>query len=347
MYEEMTYENIMDAMFKRLPRNLDKREGSIIYDATAAVAYHLAMAYFKLGNFPELVMPDTSAGEYLSRMVKEFGLERKAATRAIREGRFDKELPEGSRFSTSGDAALFFAAGKLLRMDGETYIYEMECETPGKTGNEYIGALLPVEYISGLGAAELVGILSPGVDEESDEALRERLFAKVQRPSTSGNANDYYNWAMSCAGIGAAKIFPLADGPGTVKVVVASENKTAADETLIAKAAAYIEQMRPIGAVVTVVSARELTVNVSAKVKLTGETTLGTAQNAFHEMVDAYLQSNAFDAEYISLARMGSLLMEVAGVEDFAEMKLNGDSANILLAQEEIAVCGAVRLEVM
>lgn len=347
MYEDLTYESIMNAMFERISDKLDKREGSIIYDATAAVAYHLAAAYFRLENFPNLVMPDTSAGEYLGRIVKAYNLKRKDATNAVREGVFDKELPAGSRFTTSGDAALVFTVKNLISNDEGIWKYEMECETPGKVGNEYIGSLLPVEYVKGLGNAELEGIVTAGTDEESDNSLRERLFAKVQRPSTSGNANDYYNWAMACAGIGAAKIFPLADGPGTVKVVVASDDRTAADDTLVTKVADYIEVMRPIGATVTVVSAREKTINVSAKVKLTSATSLGTAQNAFAELVDEYLQSNAFNAEYISLARMGSLLMDVLGVEDFSELQLNGGSANITLADEEIAVCGAVRLEVM
>ena len=187
--------------------------------------------------------------------------------------------------------------------------------------------------------------MTAGTDEEDDESLRERLFAKVQLPSTSGNANDYYNWAMACAGIGAAKVFPLADGPGTVKVVVASEEKTAVEETLIKKVADYIETMRPIGATVAVTSARELTVSVTAKVKLTSETTLAKAQSTFQNLVASYLQGNAFQAEYISLARIGSLLMEVTGVEDFSDLQLNGTAANITLEDEEIAVCGAVRLE--
>lgn len=347
MYEEMTYDNIMEAMFARLPDSLDKREGSIIYDATAAVSYQLAAMYFQLGNFTDLVLPDTSAGEYLTRMVEAFGLTRKAATKAVRQGIFDKELPTGTRFSTSGDAVLIFAVSDLISSEDSTFIYELVCETAGKGGNECSGVLLPVEYINGLGRAELGGILTAGTDEEDDESLRERLFAKVQLPSTSGNANDYYNWAMACAGIGAAKVFPLADGPGTVKVVVASEEKTAVEETLIKKVADYIETMRPIGATVTVTSARELTVSVTAKVKLTSETTLAKAQSAFQDLVDTYLQGNAFQAEYISLARIGSLLMDVTGVEDFSDLQLNGTAANITLEDEEIAVCGAVRLEVM
>lgn len=347
MYEEMTYDNIMEAMFARLPDSLDKREGSIIYDATAAVSYQLAAMYFQLGNFTDLVLPDTSAGEYLTRMVEAFGLTRKAATKAVRQGIFDKELPAGTRFSTSGDAVLIFAVSDLIIREDSTFIYELVCETAGKGGNECSGVLLPVEYINGLGRAELGGIVTAGTDEEDDESLRERLFAKVQLPSTSGNVNDYYNWAMACAGIGAAKVFPLADGPGTVKVVVASEEKTAVEETLIKKVADYIETMRPIGATVAVTSARELTVSVTAKVKLTNETTLAKAQSAFQNLVDSYLQSNAFQAEYISLARIGSLLMDVTGVEDFSDLQLNGIAANITLEDEEIAVCGAVRLEVM
>lgn len=347
MYEEMTYDNIMEAMFARLPDSLDKREGSIIYDATAAVSYQLAAMYFQLGNFADLVLPDTSAGEYLTRMVEAFGLTRKAATKAVRQGIFDKELPTGTRFSTSGDAVLIFAVSDLISSENSTFIYELVCETAGKGGNECSGVLLPVEYINGLGRAELGGIVTAGTDEEDDESLRERLFAKVQLPSTSGNANDYYNWAMACAGIGAAKVFPLADGPGTVKVVVASEEKTAVEETLIKKVADYIETMRPIGATVAVTSARELTVSVTAKVKLTSETTLAKAQSTFQNLVASYLQGNAFQAEYISLARIGSLLMDVTGVEDFSDLQLNGTAANITLEDEEIAVCGAVRLEVM
>lgn len=347
MYEEITFENIMESMFARISDSMDKREGSIIYDSTAAVAYELAKAYFMLQNYPDLVFPDTSAGDFLTRFTEAFHVERKEATKALRYGTFDMELPEGSRFSTSESETLIFAAKELLESDGGTFTYQMECETPGKIGNEYMGALLPIEYIKGLGTAELGDVITVGTDEESDDSLRDRFFAKVQRPSTSGNVHDYYNWAMECTGVGAAKIFPLANGPGTVKVVIASEDKAAVDDSLIQDVAEHIEEVRPIGATVSVVSAVEKTVNVSAKVKLSTETNLGTAQNAFTNAVDEYLQDSAFDAQYISLAKMGHLLMEISGVEDYADMTLNGEAANISLSDEEIAVCGAVRLEAM
>lgn len=357
MYEDMTFENIMESMLTRIPDGMDKREGSIIYDATAAVAYNLAETYYMLQNYLDLVFPDTSAGEFLTRFVKTFNVERKEATKAIRYGMFDTELPLESRFSTQESESLVFIAKELLKSEDGIFTYLMECETPGKIGNEYAGKLLPIEYINGLGSAELGDVITVGTDAESDDSLRERFYARVQRPSSSGNANDYYNWAMECTGVGAAKIFPLANGAGTVKVVIASEEKTAVDETLIQDVTKHIESVRPIGASVSVVSAIEKTVNVSVKVKLSTETSLGVAQNDFYNAVDKYLQENAFDtrylqknafdAQYISLARMGHLLMEIKGVEDFTDMTLNGEASNVILSDEEIAVCGAVRLGVM
>lgn len=347
MYEDMTFENIMKSMLARCRDDVDRREGSIIYDATAAVAYHLVEMYFLLDNYLGLVFPDTSAGEFLDRFVAAFNIERKAATKAVREGRFNREIPEGSRFTTVGDVPLVFQTAGILSAEGGVYTYQMECETPGKDGNGYYGNLIPVEYISGLEMAELGAVLDSGADRETDASLRERFLARVRRPSTSGNVNDYYNWAMSVAGVGAARIFPLAEGPGTVKVVIASENRTAADESLISRAWDHIEEMRPIGATVKVVSATEKAVNISAGVRLSAGTNLGTAQEQFLEMADACLQANAFEARYISLARIGNLLLDVAGVEDYDGLLLNGRAENIVLQDEEIAVIGAVRLEVL
>lgn len=44
----MTYEELLQAMLDRVPSNVDKREGSIIYDALAPCAYFLAQQNFQL-----------------------------------------------------------------------------------------------------------------------------------------------------------------------------------------------------------------------------------------------------------------------------------------------------------
>ena len=41
MYEHITYEGIMSRILARVPDTLDKREGSIIYDAVAPIAVEI------------------------------------------------------------------------------------------------------------------------------------------------------------------------------------------------------------------------------------------------------------------------------------------------------------------
>lgn len=50
MYENVTYEDILQRMLDRVPDSMDKREGSIIYDALAPAAVEYiqgAAAYYQ------------------------------------------------------------------------------------------------------------------------------------------------------------------------------------------------------------------------------------------------------------------------------------------------------------
>ena len=226
-------------------------------------------------------------------------------------------------------------------------IYELTCETAGSIGNGCQGKLIPINYVTGLETAELAELVTPGNDEEETEAFRERYLTILRKPSTSGNIYDYYNWAMACKGVGAAKVFPLAYGPGTVKVVIADEDKTAATPALLKVVKDYIEEMRPIGATVTIASAEELPVNIMGRVKLKNGLNLGKVQAAFRTAFNAFLKDNAFDISYVGYARVGNILLETAGLEDYADLTINGFSHNIELTDEQIAVIGTVTLEVM
>ena len=283
---------------------------------------------------------------HLDRLAAAIGITRKEATYAIKKGIFDRAIPINSRFSAASEA-INYTAVELIGSLGSGYEYKMKCETAGEIGNNYVGQLLTIDYIPGLTSAVLGEQIEPGVEEEDDEALRKRLLTILQKPSTSGNKYDYYNWAMECAGVGAAKVFPLADGPGTVKVVIADANMAAADSTLLKSVKDHVEELRPIGASLTVASAVEKGINVSARVKLSSGLNLGAVQSRFREAVEEYLKSHAFDLSYVSLARIGNLLLDTAGIEDYTELLLNGTAGNVALSDEEIAVAGTVTLEVM
>ena len=174
MYENMTFENIMDRCLARVSASVDKREGSIVYDAIAPAAAELAILYIELAYLMDRAFPDTETGDDLTKKCRERSVFRTAATQAVRKGYFEKadgggcDMEIGTRFS-GGD--INFTVTERIA-PGQ---YSLTAETAGTVGNEYVGTLFPIDYVPELAAARLADILIPGEDEESDDALRAQI----------------------------------------------------------------------------------------------------------------------------------------------------------------------------
>lgn len=345
MNEGTAMEHIMGRMLGRIPGDLDKREGSVIYDALAPAAAELAQLYIELELQLRLAYGTTASGEYLALRTADFGVDRQMATpsrrRALFYGSGDVpfDVPIGSRFQAEN-------LNYVVREKVAEGNFIVECETPGIAGNTYYGPLLPIDYVTGLERAELGEVLVPGEDDESDEALRARYLHRVRNPSSGGNAADYRDWAMSIAGVGDAKVYPLWDGPGTVKVVIVDSDKMPASPTLVEEAAEQIETKRPIGAAVTVVSAAAAPIEVAASVVLAAGYTLQVVRDSFAIALETYFRSIAFSASYVSIAGIGVLLLSVPGVLDYSGLTLNGGTGNVALDDEEIPTLAGAELEV-
>ncbi|MUT67822.1 baseplate J/gp47 family protein [Paenibacillus sp. NEAU-GSW1] len=351
MYETETFEAIMQRMLARVPNDVDKREGSIIYDALAPAAAEMAELYGQLDIQLNLSFADTSSGEYLRRRAADFGVMWQEATRARRLGLFwDEEeapcdVPIGTRFSLR---ELNYAVVERL----ETGRYELESETAGAAGNADFGVLLPVDYVAGLARAELSDVLIPGENDETDDMLRERFSTHVQSPGTSGNISDYMKWALAVSGVGMVQVAPLWDGPGTVKVVVLDSSMQPASSQLVEDVQYYVspvsgtgEGIAPVGAAVTVVAGEGVAVNVSATINLSGTATIETVQNNFRAAVAAYLKKIAFaedpSPKYV---RIGSMLLDTEGVQDYSGLLVNDETLNVAIEPGQVAVLGTVIL---
>ncbi|RAU98119.1 baseplate J/gp47 family protein [Paenibacillus sp. YN15] len=345
MYEHQTYSAILTRMLAQVPDTEDKREGSIIHDALAPAAAELAQAYISLDEALRLGLGDTSSGEYLDRRGSEVGVERKQASKAQRKGLFWDaagkafDVPLGSRYSC--DSLTFVVTSRISA--GQ---FALECEAPGEGGNRALGKLLPISYVAGLARAELTDVLLAGEDREKDEQLRERILQKVRQPATSGNASHYIQWATSVTGVGAAKVTEQWNGPGTVKVSIVDTDREPASPALVEAAADYIETVRPVCVAVTVVSATGLSVNVAATIVLATGYTLQAVQDAFHTALADYLRGVAFAATYVSYAKIGTLLLGTDGVLDYTALSVNGGTANVVLADNQVPVAGSVELGV-
>ncbi|MBU5485254.1 baseplate J/gp47 family protein [Clostridium sp. MSJ-11] len=333
-------------MMDKVPSDLDKREGSIIHNSLAPIALELAVAYSNLDRFLEYTFAQADTPEeFLEKRVSEIGMYRKQPTKAIKKGQFYNgenkliDIPMGSRFSI--DDLNYKAVEKI-----DTGIYKMECEELGTVGSKSTGVLIPIDYIEDLAIAKLEETIQEGQDIEEGEDLYNRFTEKIQNPTTSGNYNHYKQWALEVTGVGKVKIFPLWNGNGTVKVVIVDSNKKSPSQDLIDKVYHHIEEVRPIGTKVTVKGAMEKPIDISAKIVLSSGFNIGKVQGEFIKLLDAYLKDIAFELSYISIARIGNLLLSTPGVLDYADLKINNSTVNMGLEDEEIPVLGTVELGV-
>nr|WP_255710950.1 baseplate J/gp47 family protein [Pelosinus baikalensis] len=332
-------------MLARVPDTIDKREGSIIYDALAPAAKELEKAYIEFDKVLERAFADTAHEEYLEMRTTEMGIDRQPAIHALRKAFLytandvPMDIPIGSRFMLE---EINYVAVERLSV-GQ---FSLQCEVSGDAGNRPYGELLSLNYIPGLAKAELADIITQGEEEETDTSLKERYHFRVRQPITSGNIYHYKQWAREVAGVGDAKVFPLWQGNGTVKIAIADSDIQPAIPALVTTVAEYIETVRPIGATVTVVSATGKSINVAAKIVMAPGYALQAVYDAFLSAVDGYLKEIAFSSTYVSHARIGTLLFAIPGVDDYSELKLNGAAANITLSGEEIPVLGNIDLEV-
>lgn len=335
MFENMTYENILADMLSRVTSDVDKREGSVIYDALAPCAFQLAQAYFMLNHFIDLVSGDTAIGEYLDRVVADYGITRKPATYAVRKIETTGLVDIGTRWGL--EDTTYVITEKITDTE-----YKAQCEQIGEIGNQYTGELENIDNISNI-TAKLTDIIVSGEEEETDDNLRKRFFHKVQKPATSGNVYHYIQWALEVPGVGDVKVFPLWNGPGTVKILIVDSNMEI-DETLEQTVYEHIETVRPIGATVTVDSPAGININVSADIVLDGSKTLEEVKTAFTNTFTEYLKETVFETYSVSYARIGSILLATAGVKDYSNLLINNDNSNVIIGEMEMPIAGTVIL---
>ena len=201
MYENTTYETIRDRMLARVPDRFDKREGSVIWDTHSPAAIELQILYLELDNILKEAYGDSASREYLILRCRERGIAPRQATHAVLKGVFvpaDIEV-SGQRFNI-GDRN-YVVTERIA--DGE---YRVRCESPGRVGNQYLGNMIPVEYIQGLQTAELTELLIPGEDEEETEESRSRYFDSFDDHAFGGNRTDYLEKTNAIPGVGRTKV---------------------------------------------------------------------------------------------------------------------------------------------
>jgi len=246
---DQDFEQILQRILDRLPDDLDKSEGSFVYDICAAIAAELAQDAIWAQQVLERGFAQTTFGQYLDLRAEEHGITRRPAVAATGTVTFSGTqgtvIPAGTQVSTASTdtspAIVFQTTQDAVIGASGTVDVPIQAVEPGASGNVAAGAIqFLVEPVPGVTGVSNAAPTSGGLDEEDDASLLARYLQRVRNPSAGGNRADYVAWAMEVPGVGGVSVVPVRDGPGTVSVVIIDTDKRPASQELVDKVQDYI-----------------------------------------------------------------------------------------------------------
>lgn len=344
-YQDKTYEKIKQRVLSRITLPIDKREGSFVNDMVSP--YSLEMEDF-YAEFPYLLgtmfLVDSDSEE-LEKRGNEYGIFRKEALQSIGYVYITpKNLPciikKGTVVATNTNI-LFAIEEDLIFKDLVEMKVKIKAINYGSRCNIEENTI--VKFVENVNASVInKEKTSGGVDRETDKELLERILFKIQHPSTGGNKNDYRNWTLEVQGVGDAKIFPLAYGNGTVKILAISNNKTPLDPVIMQNIENNIEKKKPVFGKVYVETPVSLLLNIDAKISLEQGYTTEYVKVEFSKKFSSYINSLILKKYNIDYLYVISLLYSIEGVSKISELKLNNDSKDIKIEENQIPQVGTI-----
>lgn len=249
--QEQTEEAIRRRMLDSLPSDLDKSEGSFIWDALSPAAIELAQAAIWAQEVLRRGFASTTFGPYLDLRCEEHGITRRPAVKSTGQVEFTGKpgtvIAAGTRVATAADAVNgvssieFMTKAAVTVGENGSVTADIEAVKPGTSGNVPAGSIvLVITPVPGLIGVTNPSALEGGIDTEEDASLLSRYLQKVRSPSAGGNKADYVNWALEVAGVGGVSVVPVRDGPGTVSVSIIDTNGEPASLALVEAVQNYI-----------------------------------------------------------------------------------------------------------
>lgn len=362
IFDENTFENVLERNLDRISDEFDKREGSVIYDAIAPMAIEISLLYSYLDFLFKNAFGDTANRYWLIERAKERGIEPYNATKAVIIGRFDAKLNIGDRFFIDD---IYYTVSKLQKEEKGMFFYELICNEKGRVGNLKGGKLTPTRTIRNLNLAEIYKLAILGEDEEGTEDFRQRYFETIKSIAYGGNIDDYRKKVKDIDGVGLVKVIPVWNGGGTVKLIITDSEFKEPTSELISKVQEIIDPIpfhqkgvgiAPIGHYVTVVGAKLKKINITCEILKSRDSNLEEIKREVKSNIEEYFKgqrekwgtyekvdSNIYVENDIRLAKITSIVLNVDDVIDYETIKFTDTDKKIFeLSEDELPVLGDV-----
>lgn len=356
MFENMTFENLLNEKLETVSSKYDRREGSIIYDALAPNSAEDAQVYITLEWMFAQQHGETASRENLIKIAYDTrGILPKQATYAELKGIFNIAVDIGTRFSLD---SLNYVVTELIN-DAE-HTYRLKCESVGTEGNRHLGTLIPINYISGLTSAELTEVLVYAHDEEDTEVFRQRWRDSFASKAFGGNKADYKEKIMDINGVGGVKVERGTNAAGEkvggyVRCTVISSNFDVPSDELINDIQTIIDPevnqgegdgLAPIGACATIRGVVGNIINITSLITYDTGYTYEDVKKQIAAAIDNYYKdlakkwANSLSGLVVRIAMIESALINIPGIIDVTDTQLNGVDANVVLDAYSIPIRG-------
>lgn len=242
--------------------------------------------------------PDTAEGYYAARWASVWYITRKDAATAVGRAAFKASsgalMPAGTLLLYSPTGAQYRVTEDARESGGYVTAHIAALE-PGAAGNLAADAVLalisPVARVNGQGTVGVAGI-SGGVDEESDDSLRQRLLERLRRPPRGGAAHDYEFWAKEVAGVTRAWCYAHGNGIGTVSLCFVCDADPVSiypSPEMVARVRAHIDAKRPVTVKDFEVFAPEpFAVRVTVRIRPPEDDSLALREEIRRELADLF-----------------------------------------------------------
>ena len=213
--ETMTYEEILERMKEsyRTQAGCEADDSSDIGIRLRVLAGEIYTLYHRLLWLEDQMYPQTATGEYLDRHCQQRGISRKPASKAKGKLRFSRKtalpyhvnIPAGI-VCAAGDSLRYITTSPCFistgRLSGEA---EAEAESGGSEyncGADAITTLITLPV--GVESVTNPEVFTGGMDQESDDSLRQRLEECCATFPDGANAAYYRQLAVQMDGVSSA-----------------------------------------------------------------------------------------------------------------------------------------------
>lgn len=186
---------------------------------------------------------------------------------------FAVAIPAGTRVKAG---ELFFATQEYAEIPPGEVSKDLlvVCQTPGEIGNGYeageIKVLVdPINYVE---SVENTTRTAGGADEETDDALAERIYLAPSSYSTAGPEDGYRYWTMTYS-TAIKDCYITSEKPGEVDVYVMLENGEIPEEGFLQGLEDFLnhEEIKPLTDLVQVKAPEEITYTITGTYYISSE----------------------------------------------------------------------------